>query len=143
VESLTEFLSQRWYVVLAAVAIVFVALKLAKAVVKWGLVLVALVGVVVYGVRFESRPPSLEKMLGAPLSGAQDQLAKVVEKEMADARYEAHRDGSFTVRTRSVEIRGKTGARDVKLTFMDRTVDVRLDDTLAKLIDQARKNSGS
>lgn len=140
---ITSFLSERWYVIAAALLIMFLVVKVVKTVVKWVVVLAVLAGLFFYGASYKDQILELGTTVGAKVATeVKDQAVKSIADEMKDAKYKQNADGSFTVTTKSVKLEGKPGSSDVQVTFMNQTFTMKLDNVLRGFIDQAKKNAG-
>jgi hypothetical protein len=118
-----EFIQDRWFVVLGAIIALFIVVRLVKTVVKWVLIIAVIAGLYYYGASYK------------------DQLLELGTTVGAQAATE-NPDGTFTVMTKSVRLDGKPGDSDVKVTFMNSTFTVKMDDVIKPLVDQAKKNAG-
>jgi len=141
VDSVVPFLTQRWYVVVIALLILFWVLrKVVQAALKWGLVLVIVAGVIFYATSDRDRLLKLGKNVGTTVAAeVKEDALHALRTEFEDARYEGGADGNFVVSSRSVKLEGKTGTREAKVTFKGRTFDIKMDDALNSLVEQVRE----
>ncbi|OXM87168.1 hypothetical protein [Paenibacillus rigui] len=133
-----SFLQERWFVIVAAIVVLFIVIKIVKTVVKWIIVLAVLAGLFFYGASYKDQLMDIGTTVTAEVKS---QAVKVVAGEMKEAQYKQNADGSFTVTTKSVRLDGKPGSSEVKVTFMNQTFTMKVDDVLNGLIEQAKKNT--
>ncbi|MCP3774698.1 hypothetical protein NLX71_15505 [Paenibacillus sp. MZ04-78.2] len=143
VDFVTAFLSERWYVLVGALIVLFLVIKVVKTVIKWALVLAILAGLIWYGASYKDQLLELGTTVGAKVAAeVKNQMVKAITDEVKEAKYSQNADGSYTVSTRTVQLEGKSGSSDVQVTFMNQTFTMKLDDVLKGFIDQAKKNAG-
>ncbi|MFH5181937.1 hypothetical protein ACHHV8_04485 [Paenibacillus sp. TAB 01] len=135
---LTAFLQERWFIIVAAIVVLFIVIRIVKTVVKWVLVLAVLAGLFFYGASYKEQ---LMNIGTAATAEVKNQAVKVVSGEMKEAQYKQNPDGTFTVMTKSVRLDGQPGSSDVKVTFMNQTFTMKVDDVLNALIEQAKNNT--
>ncbi|UQZ86194.1 hypothetical protein SK3146_05487 [Paenibacillus konkukensis] len=132
------FLEERWFVVVAAIVVLFIVVKIVKTLVKWIIVLAVIAGLFFYGASYKDK---LMEIGTAVTAEAKAQAIKTISGEMKDAQYKQNPDGTFTVTTKSLRIDGNPGANEVKVTFMNQTFTMKMDDVVNALIEQAKKNT--
>ncbi|MCS7460260.1 hypothetical protein N0M98_08905 [Paenibacillus doosanensis] len=132
------FLQERWFVVVAAIVVLFIVVKIVKTLVKWIIVLAVIAGLFFYGASYKDK---LMEIGTAVTAEAKAQAIKTISGEMKDAQYKQNPDGTFTVTTKSLRIDGNPGANEVKVTFMNQTFTMKMDDVVNALIEQAKKNT--
>lgn len=140
-EQLTAFLQQQWILVVIALVVVALVVKLVKTVVKWIIVLAIAAGILFYGANYKDKLVDIKDTLGASITAeAKDQVLKTLAGEGKDAKYTINPDGSFSIQSKSLQVEGKTGSNDVKVTFMGQTLNLKLDDAVKAFVEQAKKN---
>ncbi|SDE03014.1 hypothetical protein SAMN02799630_04449 [Paenibacillus sp. UNCCL117] len=140
---LMEFIQDRWFVIAGAIIVLFIVVKLVKTVMKWVLIIALLAGLYYYGASYKDQLLELGGAVGAQAAAeVKTQVVKAFGDEVKEASYKQNADGSFTVTTKSVRLDGKPGESEVKVTFMNRSFTVKMDDVMKALIDQAKKNAG-
>lgn len=132
------FLQERWFIVVAAIVVLFVVIRIVKTVIKWVLVLAILAGLFFYGASYKDQ---LLEIGSAVTAEAKNQALKAISGEMKEAQYKQNPDGSFTVTTKSLKLEGKPGSNEVQVTFMNQTFTMKLDDVVNALIEQAKTNT--
>ncbi|MFB0841519.1 hypothetical protein [Paenibacillus oleatilyticus] len=143
VDFVTAFLSERWYVLVGALIVLFLVIKVVKTVIKWVLVLAILAGLFWYGASYKDQLLELGTTVGAKVAAeVKNQAVKAITDEVKEAKYSENADGSYTVSTKSAKLEGKPGSSDVQVTFMNQTFTMKLDDVLKGFIEQAKKNAG-
>jgi len=142
VEFIQSFLAERWFVILVAIVVLFLAIKLAKAVIKWGLILAVLAALLWYGASYRGRVADAGRSAGTKMATqARDHAMHAIENEVDQARWEGKADGSFTVRTKSLKVEGKPGVKKVRVTFHGQSFEMDLEGAVAHLVEQAKKQS--
>lgn len=140
------FAQDRWYLVVAALVVLFIVMRIVKTVVKWIIVLAILAVLVVYGANYKDKLQTV----GASLTGSigekvaaevSDKALQALKDEAKDAKFKENADGSFTVTTKSLKVEGKPGDSDVAVTFLGQTFHIKADTAVKAFIDQAKKNS--
>lgn len=140
---ISTFLAERWFVIAAALVILFIVIAVVKTVIKWVIVLALLAGLFFYGASYKEQLLELGSTVGAKVAEeAKAQAMSVIAEEAKDAKYTVHPDGSYTVTTKSVKLDGRPGESSVQVTFMNQTFTWNLDDMTKALIEQAKKNAG-
>lgn len=145
---IAAFLQERWYIIVAAIIILFIVVRIVKTVIKWVIVLAILAMLYFYGASYWASYKDQLMNLGATVGASvttevKNQATKIVSSEMKDAQYKQNPDGTYTVSTKSLRVDGKPGANEVNVTFMNQTFTMKLDELLKALIDQAKKNTTS
>jgi uncharacterized membrane protein YcjF (UPF0283 family) len=137
----SAFLQDRWYVLVIALVVLILIVKLVKTVVKWVVILALLGGVYYYATNYTQQFDSIKTSIGEKVaSTVKDQAIAAAKNEAKDAKYAKNADGSFTIKSKSVQVDGKPGANDVKVTFMGQTFTVKMDETVRAFIDSAKQN---
>jgi hypothetical protein len=141
-DQLMPFIQERWFVVVAAIIVLFIVIKIVKTVMKWILVLAIVAGVLFYGANYVDQ---IKEVGGGILQDAKSSLRDEALKALAgeDASYKQNEDGSFIIVKGNIQLEGKSGSSDVKITFMGQSVTLKADDALKALIEQAKKNAGA
>ncbi|NHN30403.1 hypothetical protein G9U52_11215 [Paenibacillus sp. S3N08] len=141
---IAAFLQERWYIIVAAIIILFIVVRIVKTVIKWVIVLAIVAGLYFYGASYKDQLINMGASVGASVTTeVKNQAAKIVSSEMKDAQYKQNPDGSYTVTTKSLRVDGKPGASEVNVTFMNQTFTMKLDDIIKALIDQAKANTAA
>lgn len=142
-DALVSFLAERWYLVLGGLLVLFLVFKLLKALLKWVLILAVLAGLVFYGMQYRnahrSGPDPGFASEAAMVAALKDRALEALRRELRDAKYERHNNGSFTLRTKSVQLDGKPGDKQAQVRFMSHTFHVDLDRDWKQLLDDAQK----
>jgi cytochrome c-type biogenesis protein CcmE len=133
-----SFLQERWFIIVAAVLVLFIVLRIAKTVVKWVIVLAVIAGLYFYGANYKDQLLNIGTAVSAE---AKNQAVKAFSSELKDAQYKQNNDGTYTVTTKSLKLDGQPGSNEVKVTFMNQTFTMKLDDALNALIEQAKTNT--
>lgn len=144
-EHLTSFLQDQWYVAAIAVIVLLVVVKLVKTVVKWVVILAIIAGVLVYGSNYKDTLSNIKDTVSQAAGSAvarevQDQAAKAITNEAKEAKYTKNADGSYTIRTKTIQLDGKPGSTDVKVTVAGQSFNLKADAAVQAFIDQAKQN---
>lgn len=140
-EQFSAFLQNQWYVAVIALIVLFLVVKLVKTVVKWVIVILIIAAIFVYGSQYNGKLTEIKDTVGTAVANeVKDQALKVIAGEAKEAVYKKNSDGSFTVQSKSVQIEGKPGSNDVKVTFMGQTFHLKADEAVKKFIEQAKQN---
>jgi hypothetical protein len=137
-ETWFQFLKDNWLVLLIALAVLFIIIRIVKTVVKWLIVAVIVVGIVLYsGYSLEDL-----KSLGTKVTESVKQEAiTAMAGEAKDATYTSNGDGTFTIKTKNLELVGKPGDNEVKVSFRGAPLGTwKIDSAIEALIEQAKKN---
>ncbi|MBM7567420.1 hypothetical protein [Paenibacillus sacheonensis] len=133
-----QFLKDNWLFLVIALVVLLLVVRVVKTVVKWLIVVVILAGVVIYS------GYSLEdvKSIGTKVADSVKQEAvAAMAGEAKDATFTNNSDGTFTVRTKNLELDGTPGKGEVKVTFHGTSLGTwKIDTAIQSLIDQAKNN---
>ncbi|MBO7745179.1 hypothetical protein I8J29_13295 [Paenibacillus sp. MWE-103] len=133
-----QFFKDNWLMLVIALVVLFLVLRIVKTVVKWLIVVAILAGVVIYS------GYSLEdvKSIGTKVAdGVKQEAISAMAGEAKDATYTDNGDGTFTVKTKNLELDGKPGDDEVEVSFRGTSLGKwKIDATIRTLIDQAKQN---
>ncbi|MCR8629916.1 hypothetical protein [Paenibacillus radicis (ex Xue et al. 2023)] len=135
---LVSFLQERWFIIVGAIVVLFLVVRILKTVVKWVIVLAVLAGLFFYGASYKDQ---LLDIGAAVSTEAKNQAVKAFSNEMKEAQYKQNSDGTFTVTTKSLKLDGNPSSNEVKVTFMNQTFTMKMDEAVNALIEQAKKNT--
>lgn len=129
-----EFLKENWLLVVVGIVVV---IFLIRAMFKLALVALVIGAVVFFAFGYSpSDVINFGKNIVNTSIGAYDSTIKsVLEKELDQAEYSINPDGSFLMKTASVSLKGKEGAKTVTISYKDKEVVVEVD-KLGGLIQQ-------
>jgi hypothetical protein len=141
-EQWIAFAQQNWLIVIAAIIAVLLVIKIVKTIVKWVIVLAIVAGLLFYGANYVDE---IKQVGGSFLEEAKNNIRDEALKAMTgqDAVYTRQSDGSFTIVKGQVQLDGKEGSSEVKVTFMGQSITLKVDDALKALIEQAKQNGTS
>lgn len=135
-EQLFMFAQEKWYLILAAAVVLLIVIKMVKTFVKWVAVLAILAALIGYGSTYMGK---IEDISSKVVDYTKDQAVNALIGEAKDAAYHDNGDGTFTIKTKNLQLDGKKGSSEVKVTFKGQSVTLKLDDTLRNFIDNAKK----
>lgn len=134
----TAFFKEHWLVLVIALILLLIIIRIVKTVVKWALVVAIVLGIVVYsGYTMDDL-----KEIGTKVADTVKQEAvNAMVGEAKDATFVNNGDGTFTVKTKNVELTGEPGANEVAISFRGTALGKwELDSTIQTFIDQAKQN---
>jgi hypothetical protein len=134
----TAFFKEHWLVLVIALIVLFIIVRIVKTVLKWAIVAVIVIGLVVYsGYSMDDL-----KQIGTKVADTvKQETINAMVGEAKDATFVTNADGTFTVKTKNVELTGKPGENEVAVSFRGTQLGKwELDSTIQALIDQAKKN---
>lgn len=134
----TVFFKEHWLVLVIALIVLFIIVRIVKTVVKWAIVAAIVLGIVVYsGYSMDDL-----KEIGSKVADTVKQEAvNSMVGEAKDATFVTNADGTYTVKTKNVELTGEPGANEVAISFRGTELGKwELDSTIQAFIDQAKQN---
>ncbi len=134
----TAFFKEHWLVLVIALIVLFIIVRIVKTVLKWAIVAAIVLGIVVYsGYSMDDL-----KEIGSKVADTMKQEAiNAMVGEAKDATFVTNADGTFTVKTKNVELTGEPGANEVAISFRGTELGKwELDSTIQAFIDQAKQN---
>lgn len=134
----TAFFKEHWLVLVIALIVLFIIVRIVKTVLKWAIVAAVILGIVVYsGYSMDDL-----KEIGSKVADTVKQEAvNAMVGEAKDAAFVTNEDGTFTVKTKNVELTGEPGANEVAISFRGTELGKwKLDSTIQAFIDQAKQN---
>jgi outer membrane murein-binding lipoprotein Lpp len=138
------FAQDRWFLIIAAVIVLFIVIGVVKTVLKWVLIIVIVGALVLYGANYKDKLQNISTSVVSKAStGIKDEAVKALTSEAKEAKYQANADGTFTITTKSLKVEGKAGSNDVKVTFLSTTFTLKADGIINAFIEQAKANSKS
>lgn len=143
-ETWKQFISENWYILVIALLALLLIIKIVKTVLKWALVAAIIIGVLLYsGHTLDDLNVDKLKSIGEQAAAnLKREALEVLAGESTDAVYTADEDGSFTVRTDSLVIKGRIGEDEVTVTYHGAPLGRwKVDDTISSLINQAKAAS--
>nr|WP_036698634.1 hypothetical protein [Paenibacillus taiwanensis] len=138
---LFEFLKQNWLIFLIALIVLFVIVSFVKTVVKWALVLVIVAAVAVYsGITWNDIDNVVTTVKDETVQQLKDQAMNAMVQEAKKATFSAGADGTYTIKSPNVELKGSTNSSKVKLAFNGVSLgEWEINDTMKLFIDEAKK----
>lgn len=134
----TAFFKEHWLVLVIALIVLFIIVRIVKTFLKWAIVAAIVLGIVVYsGYSMDDL-----KEIGSKVADTVKQEAvNAMVGEAKDAAFVTNADGTFTVKTKNVELTGEPGANEVAISFRGTELGKwELDSTIQAFIDQAKQN---
>jgi hypothetical protein len=146
-DAIGTFLTERWYLVaIAVLLLLFVLVKIAQKLLKWTLVLAVLAvlaALLLHGTRGRDRVVQFGNQVGSRVAAETEQRARrALTDELHDAHWEKNRDGTYTVTTKSLQLRARPKAHTAEVKFMGQTFTMAMDADLRAVVDAARERAG-
>jgi hypothetical protein len=134
----TTFFKEHWLVLVIALIVLFIIVRIVKTVLKWAIVAAIVLGLVIYsGYSMDDL-----KEIGTKVTNTVKQEAiNAMVGEAKDASFVANGDGTFTVKTKNVELSGEPGTNEVAISFRGASLGKwEIDSTIQTFIDKAKQN---
>ncbi|MEW9700672.1 hypothetical protein [Paenibacillus sp. SI8] len=136
-----SFAQDRWYLIVAAIIVLFIVIGIVKTVVKWLIILVIVGCLVLYGANYKDKLQDIGASVVSQVGDeVKDKALSALTSEAKDAQFKASPDGSFQITTKSLKVEGKAGSDEVKVTFLGQTFSMNANAAINALIEQAKKN---
>ncbi|MBW7474397.1 hypothetical protein K0T92_06540 [Paenibacillus oenotherae] len=145
-----QFFQDNWFILVIALVALFIVIRVVKTVVKWLIIIGIVLGLVVYSgytleeVKGLAANVTLDdvKELGTKVAeGVKQEAISAMVGEAKDATYTVNDDGTFTIKSKNLELNGTPGDNEVKVSFQGASLGTwKIDETIRALIDQAKKN---
>lgn len=134
----TAFFKEHWLVLVIALVVLLIIVRIVKTVLKWAIVAAIVLGIVVYsGYSMDD----LTEMGSKFADTMKQEVINAMVGEAKDAAFMTNADGTFTVKTKNVELTGMPGANEVAVSFRGTELGKwELDSTIQTFIDQAKQN---
>lgn len=128
--------------IVIALVVLFAVINLVKTVLKWAIVIVIVVGLFIYGgVTMDQIGNAVNKVADGTVSTLKSEAQEVMLKEAQDAKYTSGEDGTFTITTPNIEMKGKAGEDKVEVTFRGVSLGKwSVTDTTKTFIEEAKNN---
>lgn len=135
-ETWSTFFQENWLVIAIALLVLFLIVRIVKTVVKWALVAVVVIGLVLYsGYTMED----VKELGGKVVDTVKQEAVNVMLGEADKAEYKAGADGTFTITTDNIELTGKAGSTEVKVSLKGApAITLQLDSAIQGFIDEAK-----
>lgn len=131
------FFQDNWLVLVIALVVLLIVVGLVRTVVKWALAAVIIIGVVLYsGYTLDDVKDIGTKMMDT----VKQEAVTAMIGEAENAEYKVNEDGTFTVTTTNIELTGKTGENEVKVSLKGApAITIPLDEAIKTFIEQAKQ----
>ncbi|AHV98850.1 hypothetical protein PSAB_19795 [Paenibacillus sabinae T27] len=141
----SQFIRENWLVIVIGLVLLFAVVNLVKTVLKWAIAIVIVAGLLIYsGVTIDQIGNAVNKVKEGTVDTLKTEAQSVMLKEAKDAVYTASEDGTFTITTPNIEVKGKAGEDKVNVTFRGVSLGQwSVNDTLRSFINEARKAQGT
>lgn len=144
-DQLQAFVQEQWLLLLVVLVAFILVVKLVKTAIKWAVILVIVLAVAVYGVNYKDTLTTIKNAVvenaGPAITDAlKDQAANAIKKEAKDATFTSNADGTFTIKTKTLQVDGKPGSDTVKVTIAGQSFNMKAVDAVQTFIETAQKN---
>ncbi len=138
----SQFIKENWLVIVIALVLLFAVINLVKTVLKWAIVIAIVAGLFIYsGVTLDQIGNAVNKVADGTVSTLKSEAQDVMLKEAKDAKYTSGGDGTFTITTPNLEVKGAAGEDKVEVVFRGVSLGKwSITDTTQTFIEEARKN---
>ncbi|OAZ46698.1 hypothetical protein [Paenibacillus polymyxa] len=143
----SEFLEHNWQIVqdnwlyiVIGLVLLLVILKIVRTLVKWLIVIVVIAGLLVYsGISFEQVGKVVTQAKDDAINKVQSEALNMMVKEGQNAKYTSNGDGTFTVTSSNLEVKGPFEGDKVKVWFQGMSLgEWSMSDTVKKYIESAK-----
>lgn len=137
-----EFLKQNWLVIVIALVVLFIVVNLVKTFIKWALVILIIGGLLIYsGISLEQIGEVVTTVKNEAVDTVKSEAMNIMMKEAKEAKYTSHGDGTFTVKSPNLELKGKSGSTEVEVNFKGVSVGKwDVNESIKEFIAQAKTN---
>lgn len=137
-----EFLKQNWLVIVIALVVLFIVVNLVKTFIKWALVILIIAGLLIYsGISLEQIGEVVTTVKNEAVDTAKSEAMNIMMKEAKEAKYTSNGDGTFTVKSPNLELKGKSGSTEVEVNFKGVPVGKwDVNESIKEFITQAKTN---
>lgn len=137
-DQIITFLQERWFVIAAALVILFIIMNVVKTVLKWVIVLALIAGVLFYGANYIGDLDSLSTQV---IATVKNEAIKAMAGEAKDANYEVSKEGAFVITSNNLKLEGTAGSNEAKLSYRGKSLGtIKIDETIQTFITEAKKN---
>lgn len=138
----SQFVRENWLVIVIALVLLFAVINLIKTVLKWAIVIAIVAGLFIYsGVTLDQIGNAVNKVTDGTVSTLKSEAQDMMLKEAKDAKYTSGGDGTFTITTPNLEVKGAAGEDKVEVIFRGVSLGKwSMTDTTQTFIEEARKN---
>ncbi|MEK5408229.1 hypothetical protein MKX36_20140 [Paenibacillus sp. FSL W8-0439] len=143
----SEFLEHNWQIVqdnwlyiLIGLVLLLVILKVVRTLIKWLIVIVVIAGLLIYsGISFEQVGKVVTQAKDDAINKVQSEALNMMIKEGQNAKYTSNGDGTFTVTSSNLKVKGPFEGNKVKVWFQGMSLgEWSMSDTVKKYIESAK-----
>lgn len=147
-----QFIKENWLVIVVALIVLFVVINLVKTVIKWLIVILIVVGLFIYSgitldqikdtVNLDSIGAAVGKVTDDTVAALKEEAGEAMLKEAQDAKYISNGDGTFTIESPNLEVRGAADSDKVQVTFRGISLgEWSINDTMNTFVKEAKQHS--
>lgn len=138
-ETWTTFLKDNWLVLAIGLIVLLIVIRIVKTVMKWAIVAIVVIGLVLYS------GYSLDdvKEIGTKvMDNVKEEAISAMVGDAAEAEYTVNEDGTYTVKSDSIELKGEVGSSEVQVSLHGSPfITLQLEGVIQTFIDQAKEKS--
>ncbi|MDP5272546.1 hypothetical protein [Chengkuizengella axinellae] len=136
IESWILFAEEKWYIILAAIIVLFIVIKLVKTLMKW-LIVIAVVAVLIY---YGSSYSDTLRTAGDQIIDliTQEDLVDLALDEIKEYVINEAIDGEFIIKNDNVTIQGEEDSKVLTITYGGETYTIEMNDEIKKLLEDSR-----
>ncbi|RXZ84263.1 hypothetical protein EBB07_04095 [Paenibacillaceae bacterium] len=140
-----SFIKENWLFLIIALLALFIVVRVVKTVIKWALVAIIVIVVIVYSGYnlgdLKSQWDEIAAVGSQVADNVKQEALQAMVGEADDALYKTNEDGTYTVTTKNVELKGKAGENEVNVYYRNAPLGKwKIDETLKMLIEKSKAN---
>lgn len=145
-----QFLKDNWVIVAIAIVAIFVIMKVVKTILKWVLVAIIIIAIVTYGGYsiddigdIKNKVTDELGAIGDKVSAeVKDQAIKAMAGEASEATYVNNEDGTYSITTTNLELKGTPNTGEVTVSFRGAPLGTwKLEGAVRDFVVQARASA--
>ncbi|NDI36764.1 hypothetical protein [Chengkuizengella sediminis] len=133
IESWIIFVQEKWYIILAAIIVLFIVIKLVKTLVKWFIVLAIVAVLIYYGSSYSETLKTASDQFLEMIS--KEELIDLAINEIKEYIVNEAMDGDFLIENEDVTIEGDTDSDFLTITYGGETYTIEMNDEIRKLLE--------
>ncbi|MGZ9585379.1 ATPase [Paenibacillus marinisediminis] len=137
---LFEFIKQNWLVFLIALIVLFIIVSFVKTMVKWAFVIIIVAVVAVYsGITWSDIDQAVTTVKDETVQQLKGQAMDAMISEAKKATFEEESDGSYTIKSPNLEVKGSKNSTKVNISFHGVSLgEWEMDDTIKQFVNEAK-----
>ncbi|MBO2943889.1 hypothetical protein JJQ72_07855 [Paenibacillus sp. F411] len=138
-----EFLEQNWLIIAIGLIVLLIVVNVVKTMVKWLLVILIAGGLLIYsGISLDRIGEVVSTVKNETVDTVKAEAMTLMMKEAKEAQYTSNKDGTYSIKSPNLELKGESGANEVEVTFRGVPVGTwDVNQSIQEYIGQAKLNS--